>query len=167
MGKRRYNSHIHLITRREGPVRFTLRTHYPREKRPRYTRTGRWTLRREKSLTTTGHRTTTHIILNVGYFYCNFMQGSIRAICVKNKLLLNFMFCCPFISIYACNETNPMHYLSSVDWVTTPLNVSGLLARRQQWNFHSIQAGRQSYCHTYTLLPPDDGLRATPKHVQV
>jgi len=63
MGKRRYNSHIlNLNTRRGGLVSFTPREHYPREKRPRYSGTGRWTLRRrEKSLTTTENRTTTHI----------------------------------------------------------------------------------------------------------
>jgi hypothetical protein len=32
----------------------------------------------------------------------------------------------------ACNETNLMHYLSSVYSVTTPLNVSGLLAHHQE-----------------------------------
>jgi hypothetical protein len=31
-----------------------------------------------------------------------------------NVLWLNFMFCWPYILIYACNETNLMHYLSSV-----------------------------------------------------
>jgi hypothetical protein len=32
----------------------------------------------------------------------------------------------------ACNETNLMHYLSSVYSVTTPLNVSGLLIAHHQ-----------------------------------
>jgi hypothetical protein len=35
-------------------------------------------------------------------------------------------------SIYACNELNLMHYLSSVYWVTTPLQVSGLLVAHHQ-----------------------------------
>jgi hypothetical protein len=38
-----------------------------------------------------------------------------------------FMFCWPCISIYACNEINLMHYLSSVYSVTIPLHVSCLL----------------------------------------
>jgi hypothetical protein len=32
----------------------------------------------------------------------------------------------------ACNETNLMHYLSSLYWVTTPLHVSGLLVAHHQ-----------------------------------
>jgi hypothetical protein len=43
-----------------------------------------------------------------------------------------FMFCWPCISKCACNETNLMHYLSSVDWVTTTLHVSGLLVAHYQ-----------------------------------
>jgi hypothetical protein len=42
------------------------------------------------------------------------------------------MFCWPCISIYACNEINLMHYLSSVYSVTIPLYVSGLLVAHQQ-----------------------------------
>jgi hypothetical protein len=42
------------------------------------------------------------------------------------------MFCWPCISIYACNETNLMHYLSSVYSVTIPLHVSGLLVVHHQ-----------------------------------
>jgi hypothetical protein len=47
-------------------------------------------------------------------------------------LSLNFMWCWPCISIYACNETNLMHYLSSVYSVTIPLHVSGLLVAHHQ-----------------------------------
>jgi hypothetical protein len=42
------------------------------------------------------------------------------------------MFCWPCISIYACNETNLLHYLSSVYSVTIPLHVSGLLVAHHQ-----------------------------------
>jgi hypothetical protein len=38
----------------------------------------------------------------------------------------NFMFCWPWISIYACNETKLMHCLSSVYSFTILLHVSGL-----------------------------------------
>jgi hypothetical protein len=41
-----------------------------------------------------------------------------------------FMFCWPCISICACNETNLMHYLSSVYSITIHLYVSGLLVVR-------------------------------------
>jgi hypothetical protein len=43
-----------------------------------------------------------------------------------------FMLCWPCISIYACNETNLMHYLSSVYSVTIPPHVLGLLVVRHQ-----------------------------------
>jgi hypothetical protein len=42
------------------------------------------------------------------------------------------MFCWPYISKYACNETNLMHCLSPVYWVTIPLHVSGLLVAHHQ-----------------------------------
>jgi hypothetical protein len=47
-------------------------------------------------------------------------------------ILTNFMFCWRCVSIYACNETNLMHYLSSVYSVTIPLHVSGLLVAHHQ-----------------------------------
>jgi hypothetical protein len=34
--------------------------------------------------------------------------------------------------MYACNETNLIHYLSSLYSVTTPLHVSGLLVAHHQ-----------------------------------
>jgi hypothetical protein len=43
-----------------------------------------------------------------------------------------FTFCWPYISIYVCNETNLMHYLSSVYSVTIPLHVLGLLVAHHQ-----------------------------------
>jgi hypothetical protein len=42
------------------------------------------------------------------------------------------MLCWPCISISACNETNLMHYLSSVYSVTIPLHVLGLLVAHHQ-----------------------------------
>jgi hypothetical protein len=35
-------------------------------------------------------------------------------------------------TVCACNETNVLHYLSSVYWVTKPLHVSGLLVAHHQ-----------------------------------
>jgi hypothetical protein len=81
-----------------------------------------------------------------------------------------------------------MQYLSTVYCVTTPLHVSGLLVADHQevsryicdnWyvlyvfvNFGGPaewrlrRATRTNY-HVYTLLPPDEGLLASPKHVEV
>jgi hypothetical protein len=51
----------------------------------------------------------------------------------RRKLILNKTeFCLTCISIYACNEINLMHYLSSVYWITIPLHVSGLLVAHHQ-----------------------------------
>jgi hypothetical protein len=100
-----------------------------------------------------------------------------------------FMFCWPCISIYACNETNLMHYLSSVYSVTITLHVLGLLVAHHQevtvyvcdnWYMLYTLVGCQrawpadsqlihtthTSCHIYTLLLPDDGLLASPKHIE-
>jgi hypothetical protein len=50
----------------------------------------------------------------------------------KREICGCFMFYCPCISICVCNDTNLMHYLSSVYWVTIPLHVSGLLVAHHQ-----------------------------------
>jgi hypothetical protein len=42
------------------------------------------------------------------------------------------MFCWLCISKYACNETNLMHYLSSLYWVITPVHVLGLVVAHHQ-----------------------------------
>jgi hypothetical protein len=42
------------------------------------------------------------------------------------------MFCWLYILKYSCNETNLMHYLSSVYSVTVPVHVSGLLVAHHQ-----------------------------------
>jgi hypothetical protein len=89
-----------------------------------------------------------------------------------------------------------IHYLSSVYSVTIPLHVSGLLVAQHQevtmyicdnwyvlyvfvdcrrgwmeWNkFHCIQVHQRTThtnCRIYILLPPDDGLLASPKHVEL
>jgi hypothetical protein len=93
--------------------------------------------------------------------------------------------------LYARNETNLTHYLSSVYSVALLLRVSGLLVAHLQEvtvygyisnNPHVLylladcrQADSQLTSTTrtnyriydYTLLPPDDGLQASPKHVEV
>jgi hypothetical protein len=74
--------------------------------------------------------------------------------------------------VHACNETNIMHYLSSVYSVTIPLHVSGLLtAHHQEVTMYVCDNWYVPYvlvdCHIYTSLPPDDGLLASPKHVEV
>jgi hypothetical protein len=51
---------------------------------------------------------------------------------ICNQDFTNFIFCWPCISICVCNETNLMHYFSSVYSVTIPLNVSGLLVAHHQ-----------------------------------
>jgi hypothetical protein len=118
----------------------------------------------------------------------------------KRRLSLsNFIFRSPCISIYASNETNLMHYLSSVYSVTIPLHVSGLLVSHHQevttyicnkwyvlydlddhqlaslgWDcpiptrpaYSQLKRTTRTICCIYTLLPPDDGQLARPKHVE-
>jgi hypothetical protein len=102
---------------------------------------------------------------------------------------LNFMFCWPLISIYACNEINLMHYSSPVYSVTIPLHRSGLLvAHHQEVTVYRIYATigtccafcfeltrpadsqlkrTRSICCIYILLPPDDGKLGSPKYVEL
>jgi hypothetical protein len=98
------------------------------------------------------------------------------------------------ISIYACNETNLMHYLPSVYAFTIQTHVLGLLVAHHQevkmyicnncyvfdvlvdctWSSIPTRPAdsqirrqtRTSYC-IYTSLPPGDGQLASPKHVEV
>jgi hypothetical protein len=51
---------------------------------------------------------------------------------INNYCNIYMMFCLPCISIQACNETNFMHYLSSVYSITITLHVSGLLVAHHQ-----------------------------------
>jgi hypothetical protein len=51
---------------------------------------------------------------------------------ISVSLFVFFYVLLTCISIYACNETNLMHYLSSVYSVTTPLHVSSLLVANHQ-----------------------------------
>jgi hypothetical protein len=58
-----------------------------------------------------------------------------RVLQARWKLQRNFRFfyvSLPCISIYACNETNLIHYLSSVYCVTIPIHVSDLLVAHYQ-----------------------------------
>jgi hypothetical protein len=50
----------------------------------------------------------------------------------NSPVMFFLMLCWPCTSIYACNETNLMHYLSSVYSITIPLHVSGLLVAHHQ-----------------------------------
>jgi hypothetical protein len=66
-----------------------------------------------------------------------------------------------------------MHHSFPVYSVTVPLHVSGLLLAHHQ-DFDSIQPAdsllkrtTRTNCRIYTLLPPDDGLLANPKHVEI
>jgi hypothetical protein len=89
--------------------------------------------------------------------------------------------------VIAYNETNMMHYLSSVYSVTIRLHVSGLLVAHHKEvtmyicdNWYVLYAlvdcsipsrpadsqlngTTRTNRHIYTLLPPDDGLLATTK----
>jgi hypothetical protein len=51
---------------------------------------------------------------------------------IKYSLTHFFMFCWPCSSIYACNETKLMHYLTSVYSITINLHVSDLLVAHRQ-----------------------------------
>jgi hypothetical protein len=81
--------------------------------------------------------------------------------------------------MYACNEPNLMHCVSSVYSFTIPLHVSDLLAVHHLEvtmyicdNLYALYvlvdcSTTLTNCHIYTLLPPDDGLLASSKHVEV
>jgi hypothetical protein len=126
-------------------------------------------------------RTTLDCVLFTSYFVTvgadPTMQGRLIGLLAYN------LFCWPCISKYECNESNLMHQLSSVYSVTTPLHVSGLIVANHQeiaiymymWQLVSVVFlsplsadldGPPTICHICTLLPPDDGLLASPKHVQ-
>jgi hypothetical protein len=83
---------------------------------------------------------------------------------ISSEYCTRTWFCC------ACNETNLMHYLSSVYSVTIPLHVSGLLVAHHQevamyiwticmcWPTNSqLWCTTRTNCHIYALLLPDDG----------
>jgi hypothetical protein len=86
-------------------------------------------------------------------------------------------------------KTNFIHYLSSVYFVSQPLNVSGIFVAHQQ-EVHCIYTATGTCCafqltdcrpanrqsakkhNTYQLfyiysIPPGDGLQICPKHVEV
>jgi hypothetical protein len=75
-----------------------------------------------------------------------------------------------------------MHYLSSVYSVTIPLHVLGLLVAHHHEvtmyicdNWYVLYGPADSRlrrttrinCRIYTLLPPGDGILASPKHAEV
>jgi hypothetical protein len=78
------------------------------------------------------------------------------------EIVPSFMFCWPCISIYACNETNLMHYLSSVYSVTIPLHVSGLLvAHHQEVKMYICNKWYVLYVLVDSQLPADSQLKRT------
>jgi hypothetical protein len=76
------------------------------------------------------------------------------------------MFCWPCVSIYACNETNLMHYLLSVYSITIPLNFSGLLVAHHQ-EVKMYICDNWYVLYIYTMLPPDDGQLTRTKLIDV
>jgi hypothetical protein len=90
------------------------------------------------------------------------------------------MFCWPCSSIFACNETNLMHYLHSAYWVTIILHVSGLPVAHHQdvamyicdswyvlYGLVDRRRTTRTNCCIHTLLPSDDDKLASPKPVKV
>jgi hypothetical protein len=99
-----------------------------------------------------------------------------------------------WVAASVCNETSLLHYLSSVYSVTIPLHVLNLLVTHHQvetmyicnnlYVLYVLVNCQQAWiptrpansqlrhttctsCCIYTLLPPDDGQLASPKHVEV
>jgi hypothetical protein len=68
---------------------------------------------------------------NFSQFCENLIKQGLRNRSRNIKLTVR-SFLLGHLSWYACNETNLMHYLSSVYWVTSPLHVSGLLVAHRQ-----------------------------------
>jgi hypothetical protein len=67
------------------------------------------------------------------YSQSSFIFSHLLYIIFSLHLILSlFMFCWPYISIHPCNETNLMHYLSSVYFVNQPLHVSGIFVANHQ-----------------------------------
>jgi hypothetical protein len=78
------------------------------------------------------------------------------------NIIIQFYVIWLCISIYVCNKTNLMHYLSSDYWVAIILHVLVLLDdHHQEVTMYNI------YVSIGTLLPPDDGKLASPKHVEL
>jgi hypothetical protein len=76
---------------------------------------------------------------------------------------LNFMFCWRYFWIYACNETNLMHYLSSVYSVTIPQHVSGLLvAHHQEVTMYTSTNTCDNLYVLYVLVDSAGPLTASP-----
>jgi hypothetical protein len=77
------------------------------------------------------------------FLVCNMVNCSIT--------LSFFTVCWPCISTYACNETNLMHYLSSVHSVTIPLKINSASSR-----FHYTHISR---CTVNMLRYSDNKLK--------
>jgi hypothetical protein len=80
----------------------------------------------------------------------------------------------PVRVIKARNKTKLMHYLATVYWVTIRWHGSGcLVAHHLEVTMYSTYATvgtwrtKRTNCRICTLLPPDDGLTASPKHIDV
>jgi hypothetical protein len=101
----------------------------------------------------------------------------------RRKQLLGYLNSKKILEL-APNETNLVHYLSSDYSDTIPLHVSGLLVAHYQevamyvcdnWYvlYVLVDFGRPDWngtrtdCRIYTMLPPDDGLISSPKHVEI
>ena len=106
-----------------------------------------------------------------------------------------FKFCRTCISIYLCDKTNLMHYLSSISFVNQHLHVSGIFVAHYQevycvyiQKFGACCAFQLTVCwpaerpanrqstekhNTHQIfvyihsIPPDNGLKLCPKHVDV
>jgi hypothetical protein len=72
------------------------------------------------------------------------------------QLVITNIRMCNFSKLNACNETNLMHYLSSVYSVTIPLYVWALLVTDHQEVTMCI-CDNWYEVYIYTLLPLDDG----------
>jgi hypothetical protein len=68
-----------------------------------------------------------HYCILTWHCLCGNVARTFRFSQIGGSDCYNFMFCWPCISIYGCNGTNLMYYLSSVYSVTIPLHVAGLL----------------------------------------
>jgi hypothetical protein len=73
-------------------------------------------------------------------------------------------------SVFAYNETNLMHYLSSVYSVTIPLHDCQLAWLRSiptRPADSRLRRTTRTNCCIYALLPHNDGQLASPKHIEL
>jgi hypothetical protein len=67
---------------------------------------------------------------NIGLIWCRYNNNTKRLASMEVQGKVDI--CTVHKTIIACNETNLMHYLSSIYTVTIPLHVSGLLVAHHQ-----------------------------------